>query len=114
MLFYSAVIFLLQSLAPAFQGVMAKPVNGYTDTLCIMRAQETIFVKIEDDQLQDRSACYECPTCIIQANLSAEPVSYDPWLEIRYRAESGIASGLVYRVASLPLFPSFLSRAPPA
>jgi hypothetical protein len=49
-LFYTALIFLLQCLAPAFQGAMAKSVNGYTDTLCTMYGSVTVFVSLDDTQ----------------------------------------------------------------
>lgn len=51
-LFYSMIIFLLQCLAPAFQGVMAKSVGGYTDTYCTMYGTVTVYVKLEDEQSQ--------------------------------------------------------------
>ncbi len=114
MLFYSAVIFLLQSLAPAFQGVMAKLVDGYTDTLCTMYGPVTVFVKIEDDTSKGQPECYECSVCIIQANLNTEPVCHDLQLETRYRLDPNGSPGPLFQIANLPLFPSFLSRAPPA
>ncbi|MCP4387972.1 MAG: hypothetical protein GY802_06735 [Gammaproteobacteria bacterium] len=113
-LFYSAIIFLLQCLAPAFQGVMAKSANGYSDTLCTMYGPVTVFVKLEDGEPGDKPNCYECSVCIIQANLNAEPVSHDLQLETRYRLDPNSSSGPLYQIANPPLFPSFLSRAPPA
>ena len=112
--FYSAVIFLLQALAPAFQGVMAKSVSGYTDTLCTMYGPVTVFVKIEDDEPEDRPACNECSVCIIQANLNAVPVCHDLQLETRYRLDADVSPGPLSQVVSFTLFPSFFSRAPPA
>ena len=112
--FYSAVIFLLQTLAPTFQGVMAKSVNGYTDTLCTMYGPVTVFIKIEDDEPKDRSACYECSICIIQANLNAGPVYQGLQLETRYRLDADVSPGPLFQVPNLTLFPNFFSRAPPA
>lgn len=113
-LFYSALIFLLQCLAPAFQGVMAKPVAGYTDTLCTMYGPVTVFVKLEDDQQQDNSKCHECSVCIIQANLNAQPVAHDLRLEAGYLLHRNSPTGPLSQVANPPLFTNFLSRAPPA
>jgi len=113
-LFYSAIVFLLQCLAPAFQGVMAKSVSGYTDTLCTMYGTVSVFVELEDGEPRDKPECYECSVCIIQANLNAEPVSHVLRLETRYRLDPNNSFGPLYRIANPPLFPSFLSRAPPA
>jgi hypothetical protein len=113
-LFYSALIFLLQSLAPAFQGVMAKSVSGYTDTLCTMYGPVTVFVKLDDGQQQGNPKCHECSVCIIQANLNAQPLAYDLRLDARYLLDRDSPSGPLSRVANPPLFTNFLSRAPPA
>ncbi|MDH3763294.1 MAG: hypothetical protein OEU50_20155 [Gammaproteobacteria bacterium] len=113
-LFYSAIIFLLQCLAPAFQGVMAKSVNGYTDTLCTMYGSVTVFVSLDEGEPQERPKCWECTACVFQANLNAEPVSHDLRLESRYRLDPDSAVGPLYRITNPTLFPSFLSRAPPA
>lgn len=113
-LFYSVILFLLQCLAPAFQGVMAKSVSGYTDTLCTMYGPVKVFVRLEDGEPRDKPNCYECSVCIIQANLNAEPVAHDLRVESRYRLDSNSVSGPLFRIANAPLFPSFLSRAPPA
>ena len=113
-LFYSALIFLLQSLAPAFQGVMAKSVTGYTDTLCTMYGPVTVFVKLEDVKQQDNPRCHECSVCIIQANLNAQPVAHDLRLDARYLLDRDSPIGPLSQVANPPLFTNFLSRAPPA
>jgi len=113
-LFYSALIFLLQSLAPAFQGVMAKSVAGYTDTLCTMYGQITVFVKLDEGQQQDSPKCHECPVCIIHANLNAQPLAHDLWLDTRYLLDQNSLSRRLSLVAEPALRVNFLSRAPPA
>jgi len=113
-LFYTAFLFLLQCLAPAFQGVMAKSVSGYTDTLCTMYGPVSVFVQLEDEQQQDKPQCYECSVCIIQANLNAEPVSHELYFDARYLLDLRNSAGPLYRLASSTQFSSFLSRAPPA
>lgn len=113
-LFYSALIFLLQSLAPAFQGVMAKSVAGYTDTICTMYGQITVFVKLDQGQQQDSPKCHECPVCIIQANLNAQPLAHDLRLETRYLLDHKSLSWANSPVAEPALRINFLSRAPPA
>jgi hypothetical protein len=113
-LFYTALIFLLQCLAPAFQGAMAKSVNGYTDTLCTMYGSVTVFVSLDEGEPREQSNCWECTACIFQANLNAEPVSHELRLESRYRLDRDSAAGPLYRITNPPLYSSFLSRAPPA
>ena len=113
-LFYSAVIFLLQSIAPAFQGVMANSVDGYTDTLCTMYGTVTVFVKLDDEQQQSQTDCYECSVCILQAQLNAEAVAPVLWLDVRYRRVTDVHAGPLYRASANPVYSPFLSRAPPA
>jgi ferredoxin-like protein FixX len=112
-LFYSAVIFLLQSIAPAFQGVMAQTVEGYTDTLCTMYGPVTVFVQLDDEKQQTRSDCYECARCTLQAHLNAAAMAHVFSLDARYRSCVGAEVGPLYRVSRPSAFSPFLSRAPP-
>ena len=113
-LFYSMVIFLLQSLAPAFQGVMAKSANGYIDTYCTMNGAVTVFVEFEDGQSGDAPRCYECVACVLQANLDAQPVAHLYRLEGCYLADSDKVAGPAHPVDNPPPYAHFQSRAPPA
>ncbi len=108
------VIFLLQCLAPAFQGVMAKSVDGFTDTYCTMYGTVTVFIEFEDEQTTDVPKCYECAACAFQTNLNAQPVTHVFQLEARYLPDLGRAAGALYQVANPPPYSPFLSRAPPA
>ena len=83
-LLVSAMIFLLQSVAPAFQGVMARTVNGYTETICTMYGPKTIFVVLDDNQEQNNPECRECSVCIFQANLNGQPESRLLLLDARF------------------------------
>jgi len=112
-LFYSTLLFLLQSLAPAFQGVMAKSMAGYTDTICTMYGQITVFVKLDTGQQQDSPKCHECPACIIQANFNAQPVAHDLLLDARYLPDQNSLSRPLSLVTGPALRINFLSRAPP-
>ncbi|MDX1726749.1 MAG: hypothetical protein R3203_02885 [Pseudoalteromonas tetraodonis] len=112
-LFHSMVLFLFQCLAPAFQGVMAKTVAGYTDTLCTMYGPVTVFVTLEDEQVQDNPECYECSVCVIQGNLNGMPVAHVLRLEARYLPNAGNAPGPRHEVSGSPSYTLFLSRAPP-
>ena len=114
LLFYSMLLFLLQSLAPAFQGVMAKSTAGYTDTVCTMYGQITVFVRLDQNQQQDRLKCHECSVCIIQANLNAQPVVHDLRLDTRYLPGQNSLSRPLPRFTGPALLLNFLSRAPPA
>ena len=112
-LLYSMVIFLLQCLAPAFQGVMAKSVTGYTDTLCTMYGPVAVFVKLEDEPVQDNPRCYECSVCAFQASLGGQPLTHVFRLEVRYLPDAANATRPLNLVSSLPSYPPSLSRAPP-
>jgi len=114
LLFYSTLLFLLQSLAPAFQGVMAKSTAGYTDTICTMYGQITVLVKLDQDQQKDSLKCHECSVCIIQANLNAQPVTHDLALDTRYLPGQNSLSQPLSRFTGPALLLNFLSRAPPA
>lgn len=113
-LFYSALIFLLQSIAPAFQGVLAKTVDGYTDTLCTMYGPVTVFVKLDDEQNRSRTECFECSVCILQAQLNAEAMAHVLSLDTRYIPVASARAGPLYQVSNPPVYSPFLSRAPPA
>lgn len=113
LLFYSMVLFLLQCLAPAFQGVMAKSAAGYTDTLCTMYGPVTVFVKLEDEQVQDNPRCYECSVCVFQASLHGQPVAHVFRLEARYLPDACSEAEPLCQVSNPPSYSLFLSRAPP-
>lgn len=110
----TALVFLLQLIAPAFQAVMAKNVVGYTDTVCTMNGQKTAFVVLKDNQEQSSPKCYECPACIIQANLNGLPEATPLLLDARYILDSREYIEPIYQALSPRLYPHFLSRAPPA
>jgi hypothetical protein len=113
-LFYSALIFLLQSIAPAFQGVMARTVIGYTDTICTMYGPKTIFVVLDDEQSQSDPKCWECSVCVLQANLNGQPEPSTSLIETRFLEDIGQLVELLYTAPDPVFFPRFLSRAPPA
>jgi len=113
-LFASALIFLLQSIAPAFQGVMARSIEGYVDTICTMYGPKTIFVARGDNQEQDKPECYECTLCIIQANLNGQPQPPVSLLEARFVEDARQLAELLYPDPGPLFFARFLSRAPPA
>jgi len=114
LLFYSTLLFLMQSLAPAFQGVMAKSTAGYTDTICTMYGQISVFVRLDQEQQQDSLKCHECSVCIIQANLNAQPVTHDLLLDTRYLPGQNNHSRQPSWFTGPALLLNFLSRAPPA
>jgi len=113
-LFASALIFLLQSIAPAFLGVMARSVDGYMDTVCTMYGSKTIFVTLDDKQEQNKPECQECTVCIIQANLNGQPQPPISLLEVRFVEDAGQLAELLYPDPGPLFFARFLSRAPPA
>lgn len=113
-LLFSALIFLLQSVAPAFQGVMARSVDGYTDTICTMYGPKIIFVEMGEKQEQDRLECQDCPVCILQANLNGQAQPPLSLLEVRFVEDNRQLAELLYPDPEPFFMPRFLSRAPPA
>ena len=111
-LFYSMLIFLLQSIAPAFAGVMSQ--DNYTDTLCTMYGPVTMQVQLDDENQQSRAECYECSVCILQGQLNAEAVTSTLWLTASYIPVSSPQAGPLYQASNPPVYSPFLSRAPPA
>ena len=92
---------------------MAKPVVGYTDTLCTMYGPVTVFVKLDEDQQPDNPRCHECSVCIIQVNLNAQPVAHDLQHDGRYLLDqSSLSEHRYLDIKPAPLV-NFLSRAPP-
>ncbi len=112
-LFASVLIFLLQSIAPAFQGVMARSVDGYFDTICTMYGAKTVFVALEQGEEQKKIDCWECSVCILQANLDGQPQPVVSSLEVRFVEDSRRLSELLYPDPEPLFFAAFLSRAPP-
>jgi hypothetical protein len=109
-----ALLFLLQSLAPAFLGVLASPVAGYVDVICTMSGPQRVFVPFEGEERQQPRACHECPSCILQLGfdddtLLAAPVE-PPRLESQSLKTPETTDPLLVTRNHL----AYLSRAPPA
>jgi len=112
-LLVSTLLFLLQSIVPAFQGAMARTVEGYTETYCTMYGPKTVFIVLDDKQEKRNSKCPECSICIIQANLNAAPEPCSLLLDVRYLLDSRGEIEPLYLASNQLFFPRFLSRAPP-
>ena len=113
-LFTTALLFLLQTLAPVFQGAMARNVEGYMDTICTMYGPKTVFVALEDSRDQDEKECQECSVCILQANLNGQALPVVSLLEARFIEDTARLAELLYPDPGPVFFARFLSRAPPA
>ena len=111
---YTAAILLLQILTFTFQGAMAQSVTGYTDTRCTMYGPVTVFVEFENNDERESLNCFECSTCIIQADLNAEPVDHNLRFDARYLLALKNSTEPLYSLVKPQLFSHFLSRAPPA
>ena len=107
------LIFLLQSVAPAFQGAMAGTIQGYTATLCTMYGQETVFIAFEDNQEKTDPSCYKCPACINQAKSSPWTGPYTSLIDTRFVLDSRVQIEPLYLAPSPAYYSCFLSRAPP-
>lgn len=108
-----ALIFLLQSVAPAFQGAMAGTVEGYTETFCTMYGQETVFVAFGDSQEKTDPSCYKCPACIFQVNAGNGIESYVALIDARFKLDHRAQIERLYLTPSPSFYSHFLSRAPP-
>ncbi len=104
---------LLQSVIPAFAGIVANPVHGHFDVLCTMNGPQRILLELDESQQPPRS-CHECPTCILQLGADNEAVP-ESTTAVSYQRLLPI---LVIRtpgpVLDSPARVSYLSRAPPA
>lgn len=108
-----ALIFLLQSVAPAFAGVIASPVAGFIDVLCTLSGPQQVFVSLER-QSQEPPACHECPACILQLSLDDEAGPAAPMLAARAQLRHAMPAGLAAPGKNSHHFAHYLSRAPPA
>ncbi len=107
------LMFLLQSLATAFQGVMSKSVAGYTDIVCTLYGTKLVFVPLEEQQRQVPPACDECPACILQLGDDEAPLGPGTTAERIHHLTSGLAAVPV--PAPEPGYSSlYLIRGPPA
>ncbi len=112
-LFYSAVILFLQTIAPAFHGAMAQSRPGYTDIVCTMYGPVEVFVELETESGERSRDCDECTRCILQANLNAAAVDAEYLPDARFRSAPTAITPPLDTVSNPSLYPSFLSRAPP-
>jgi hypothetical protein len=112
-LLVSTLFFLLQSIVPAFQGAMARTVDGYTETVCTMYGPKTIFIVLDDKQEKRNSRCPECSVCVLQANLNGVPETCTLLIDVRYLLDSRGENEPLYLASNPLFFPRFLSRAPP-
>lgn len=112
-LFYSAIVLLLQTIAPAFHGAMAQSARGYTDIVCTMYGPVEVFVELETESEDRKQSCDECTRCILQANLNAAAVDAEYLPDARFRPAPAAKTAAIDTVANPAFYPSFLSRAPP-
>ncbi len=108
-----ALVFLLQTLAPAFAGVMASPVSGYIDILCTMSGPRQVFVAFDEQQRSNPPACHECPSCILQLNLDDEAPLASPLAIARTQFRPLKPARIVSATARLQHYSPYLGRAPP-
>ena len=113
-LFVTALVLLLQSILPAFQGVMARSLDGYYDIVCTMSGAQTVFVPLEDSRQQELPVCPECPLCVIQGSFDDSTIPAPLPLATHRRFASAQASDSAYLAYDPLFYPLFLSRAPPA
>jgi len=108
-----ALIFLLQSIAPAFQGAMAGTIEGYTETLCTMYGQEAVFIPFTDSQEKTDPSCYKCPVCVLQAKAGDSIGPYVPLVDTQFVLDPGVQIEPLYLAPPPSFYSRFLSRAPP-
>ena len=114
MLYFAVLVFLLQSVAPAFQGAMARSTAGYTDIVCTMYGPQKVFVPLEGEPGQDPPACHECPLCILQAGTDDEPLPSSTAIGTQNHSDTGIPAAPPCPASDPLHYSPFLSRAPPA
>jgi hypothetical protein len=105
--------FVFHALTPYFNSAMASTPDGYKQTVCTVYGSKTIFVAFENKQQQKSPACFECPACIVQANASGWIEADNPFVEPHFMLHQPGRKDQSYLAPAEPLFPNFLSRAPP-
>ncbi len=109
-----ALLFLLQTLAPAFAGVMASPVVGYIDILCTMSGPQTVFVPLDEQQQHRSPACHECPSCILQLGFDDEAALAPSTAQARAQILQQMSVPAAHPQSESRHYSRYLSRAPPA
>ena len=109
----SALVFLLQSLAPAIAALQVQPVAGYTDIICTMYGPKTVFVALEQQEPVEMPPCFECATCLLQANLNGAGEAVFSLPAVCFLSLPDSASAAPPRPALDQAFDAFASRAPP-
>ena len=92
---------------------MARTLEGYTETFCTMYGQKTIYIVLDDNQEKSNTNCPECSVCIIQSKLTGLPGPYALLTNVQYVLDSRGEIKPNYLAPAPPIFPHFLSRAPP-
>jgi hypothetical protein len=105
--------FVLHALTPYFHPAMAGTTGGYKQTICTVNGSKTIFVALEDNQQQNLPDCFECPSCIVQANANGWLAAQSPFVEPHFILHQSARNDPFYRAPTEPFFANFLSRAPP-
>ena len=109
-----ALVFLLQTVAPFFMGVMASPVAGYFDVLCTMSGPQRVFVRLDQQQPQKPPACHECPSCILQLNLDDDTLPVPSVAMTRLKLRQPKPAERIDPETETRHYFRYLSRAPPA
>ena len=109
-----ALVFLLQTIAPFFMGVMASPVDGYFDVLCTMSGPQRIFVPFDQRQQQKPPACHECPSCILQISPDDDAVPALSTAATRLKLLPQKPVDGIEPESESRHYSQYLSRAPPA
>ena len=112
-LFYSAIILFLQSIAPALHAAMAQSAQGFTDIVCTMYGPVEVFVEFETATEEQKRGCDECTRCILQANLNAAAVDAGFLYAAILLPLQAAPAASVDQPPKLTPYGSFLSRAPP-
>ncbi len=102
-----------QTLVPYFHSATASTPDGYSQVICTLNGFKTVIVALEDEQQQNPPGGYECPACIAQANANGWIEADSPFIEPRFILRQSARNNPFYRASTEPVFPHFLSRAPP-
>lgn len=109
-----ALVFMLQSIAPFFMGVMASPIDGYIDVICTMSGPQQVFVPLDQQQQQKPPACHECPSCILQISLDDDGLPAPSATVTRLKLLQQKPVDGIETESESRHYSQYLSRAPPA
>ena len=108
----SALILVLNVITPGFQEVLAASVDELANSYCTMYSTQPNLDGKQADK-DEKTVCFECPLCLIQANLNSMPGAPAFAPDPDYSTDTRFDNPEPSQVSIRPPYARFHSRAPP-